>query len=100
MPRTISHRTSRADRGEIPNFQYCIIFPFSLDYWAMRRAPLLSLLLVEFLTVCAIFPLQLLADEGPLVKDQPTGMTVDEVIKRFTEKEKRSEERRVGKECR
>jgi hypothetical protein len=54
----------------------------------MRRAPLRNLLLVGFLTLCVVFPLQSSADEGPLVKDQPTGTTVDEVIKRFTEKEK------------
>ena len=54
----------------------------------MRRASLRNLLLVGFLTLCVLFPLQSSADEGPLLKDQPTAMTVDEVIKRFTDKEK------------
>ena len=41
-----------------------------------------------FLAICVIFPVFSLADEGPLVKDQPSGITVDEIIKKFTEKEK------------
>src|ERR1051325_12209594 len=107
----------------------------------MRRASLRNLLLVVFLTVCAISPLLLLAEEGPVVQDQPTGITTDEILKRMAQQETtfkkaregyayrqeikiqtldgdtpdgeyrqvfdssfddrgRSEERRVGKECR
>ncbi len=54
----------------------------------MRSAPLRKLLLIGLLTVCAIRPLQAPADEGPLLKDQPVGITPEEIIKRFTDKEK------------
>jgi hypothetical protein len=54
----------------------------------MRSVLLRNLLLVGILAACAIQPLQSIADEGPLRKDQPTGITVEEIIKRFTEKEK------------
>jgi hypothetical protein len=54
----------------------------------MRPASLRNWLLFGVFTICVISPLFSSADEGPLVKDQPTGISVEEIIKKFTEKEK------------
>lgn len=62
----------------------------------MRRASLRNLLLVVFLTVCAISPLLLLAEEGPVVQDQPTGITTDEILKRMAQQETTFKKAREG----
>src|SRR3954452_1106299 len=54
----------------------------------MRSVFCRQFLVLILLVVCVICPLQASADEGPLKKDQPTGITVEQVIQRFTEKEK------------
>src|SRR5207237_8931730 len=39
-------------------------------------------------TVCTLSSQNALADEGPLKKDPPVGITAEEIIQRFTAKEK------------
>ncbi|HSS98909.1 MAG TPA: hypothetical protein VLK33_17865 [Terriglobales bacterium] len=62
----------------------------------MRRASLCNLLLIGFLTVCVIFPLSSQADEGPVVQDQPTGITTDEILKRMAQQETTFKKARAG----
>jgi len=45
-------------------------------------------LILPFLSCLILAPVLVTAQEGPLEKTQPTGITVDEIIKRFASKEK------------
>jgi hypothetical protein len=62
---------------------------------AWLTPPLLSLAaLFSFVLLGIMFPRAARAQEGPLEKKEPQGITVDEIIKRFTAKEKEFKEAR------
>ena len=58
------------------------------------KAPLQVVLCLAAIAVSSLLPLDLAAQEGPLDKSQPQGITPDEIIKRFSAKEKEFKEAR------
>jgi hypothetical protein len=60
----------------------------------MRDLVLLKLLLVILLGAAMIYPAS--AQEGPLQKDQPTGITTDEILKRMAQQETTFQKARQG----
>jgi len=75
------------------------VAPFSITLSAMRlrsrRAPLVLSLLLSLCSIALIFQSPAAsAQEGPLDKSEPKGITVEEVIKRFAAKEKEFREAR------
>jgi len=59
---------------------------------AMKSASRLAIALAVLVVVSPLFVTRAAADEGPLDKSQPKGVTVDEIIQRFSAKEKEFKE--------
>jgi hypothetical protein len=58
------------------------------------KSPVRSVVFLTILAACAVFSSPVAAQEGPLENAQPTGITSEEIIKRFATKEKEFKEAR------